>query len=171
MPRGLRLACQAATVAVIDTYALEDVEKQKRYISDLKSASQSLPTPVLAKIDSFARVAMAGIQESTTADSISPFIVPETFSVDSINARGPVDIPTDLASADQQSPKDVNAEDFILISIKDLAQTADVPSIFPGAAVKKGVVATKVEEGAALQARAPLPRITTFGVATNVGVR
>ncbi|KAL1662361.1 hypothetical protein GGF50DRAFT_128811 [Schizophyllum commune] len=117
-----------------------------------RRADAQLSIPVLAKVDSFAQVALAGIPESVVADTTQKTTVPDPSSDGSQNAPGAADIPCVLAPGHQNRHEDAGTNP------KECLMTHGAPSITP----------SETSADLLVEQRAPLPIITTFSVATNI---
>ncbi|KAL1735881.1 hypothetical protein EV714DRAFT_199531 [Schizophyllum commune] len=117
-----------------------------------RRADAQLSIPVLAKVDSFAQVALAGIPESVVADATQKPTDPDPSYDGSQNAPGAADISCVLAPEHQNRHEDAGT------NRKECLMTHGAPSTTPG----------ETSADLLVQQRAPLPIITTFGVATNI---
>ncbi|KAL1680745.1 hypothetical protein EV122DRAFT_288563 [Schizophyllum commune] len=117
-----------------------------------RHADAQLSIPVLAKVDSFTQVALAGIPESVVADATQKPSDPHLSSDGSQNAPGAADVSCVLAPEHQNRHEDAGTNQ------KECLMTHGAPSTTPG----------ETSADLLVQQRAPLPIITTFGVATNI---
>ncbi|KAL1723482.1 hypothetical protein EV715DRAFT_269553 [Schizophyllum commune] len=117
-----------------------------------RRADAQLSIPALAKVDSFAQVALAGIPESVVADATQKPTDPDPSYDGSQNAPGAADISCVLAPEHQNRHEDAST------NRKECLMTHGAPSTTPG----------ETSADLLVEQRAPLPIITTFGVATNI---
>ncbi|TRM68199.1 hypothetical protein BD626DRAFT_481058 [Schizophyllum amplum] len=120
-----------------------------------------LSAPVLAKSASYIQVAMAGIGERNSGNATSASIAPDScdISLDSMNIRGPNDVQSDIAPASCSA-----------LQVANLAENNDHchPTISSSPVSAGGIETSDPPVEETTIKRAPLPRITTFGVATNI---